>query len=563
MNERKELVTVPKRTVETESTPHSTARSVRRRGHLQVKVAKRPSPRKHHNANRSNSPLSAAGKKEPFANPLLQSVALDLSTKVETGTKRINASLLDNAKALIAKKFQAKLTDQVLDINIRRMRAQVVKRDQYEKEKALAAQNKPESHRAQPDYDDERYTLTYDYKGNKMVVNAVKEDTLPSLQNNQMLAKEAPEVVQSSYGFGSRGSKRALQSRASVTFSAGYDGLINQLESKRVSLGLTNKSLMGGFSEIKDVADPKAARRADKRRSSQLQVHMDQGFKIKDNMKAAFGVSFQEREYKDTGPAYEEQFRTVDPGQVLSLRGYNDLKLRGKSTLIVQPLVGSQTFEPKQPRKEEEPHDDDLRVQSRSELSHASDHRPDTATIVGGYKFQSNVALYNNRRRRIKNISKIRIHTEKGQKAMLSKSLIGNKMANISTGYNDSPNQTLQHSQRGGFDELNLSQLPHIPQPLFAGPSRNDPVAGSMVLSQATASSKDRGIFTASTGRRLGSALMKTSEVSGRVVTASYELRNQVEFASLNCTTISEVDRQSQLEIAQASKANHRQLMSN
>lgn len=182
-----------------------------------------------------------------------------------------------------------------------------------------------------------------------MIVNGVKEDALPCLQNTQMIAKEAQEnVMHSSYGFGSRGSKRAQQSRASATFSTNWDGLINQLEGKRASLGLTNRSFMGGFGDVNqdwatiNVADQKAVKqRAEKRRSSQFQVTMDQGFKIKDNMKAGFGVSFQEREYKDKGPDYEDQFRTADPSHVLSRRCYKDLKLRGKSTLIVQPLVGS------------------------------------------------------------------------------------------------------------------------------------------------------------------------------------------------------------------------------
>ena len=43
-----------------------------------------------------------------------------------------------------------------------------------------------------------------------------------------------------------------------------------------------------------------------------------------------------------------------------------------------------------------------------------------------------------------------------------------------------------------------------------------------------------------------------------RVVTASVELRNQVEFASQFGTTISEVDRISQIERAETSKAKHR-----
>lgn len=145
MNERKELVTVPKRTEETEPTPKSSSRSpTKRRGHLSLRISKRSSPRKSHNTNRTNSPLSAVAKRNielQTQNPLLHSVAVDLGQRVEARVKNINLNIFQNAKAAISKRVQEKLTDQVLDINIRRMRAQIVKREQYETEKALAAKN--------------------------------------------------------------------------------------------------------------------------------------------------------------------------------------------------------------------------------------------------------------------------------------------------------------------------------------------------------------------------------------------------------------------------------------
>ena len=79
-------------------------------------------------------------------------------------------------------KLAHRLSDHLLDINIRRMRAQIIKRDEFEEKKRLAAEKKKrEQIRHRIEFDNDANTTTYDFKGNRIIVNKPREDALPGL----------------------------------------------------------------------------------------------------------------------------------------------------------------------------------------------------------------------------------------------------------------------------------------------------------------------------------------------------------------------------------------------
>lgn len=71
---------------------------------------------------------------------MLKVVAVQLSELIDQRVDQIN--MMNDTKVRIKQKLQQKFNDQVLDINIRRMRAQIVKREEFERKKRQAEETK-------------------------------------------------------------------------------------------------------------------------------------------------------------------------------------------------------------------------------------------------------------------------------------------------------------------------------------------------------------------------------------------------------------------------------------
>ena len=71
-------------------------------------------------------------------------MAVSLTDKVDQNLDVLNTKIMLDIKAKIRDKFRKKIAEQVVDINIRRMRAQITRREQNAKEKELLAQQQRE-----------------------------------------------------------------------------------------------------------------------------------------------------------------------------------------------------------------------------------------------------------------------------------------------------------------------------------------------------------------------------------------------------------------------------------
>ena len=230
---------------------------------------------------------------------MLKAVAQELSVKVQESVETIN--LVNKTKEHIKEKMQEKLSDQVLDINIRRMRAQIVKREEFESRKEKAMDKKrQEQYRLRMEFDEEKNMLTYDYKGNRMIVTQPREETFPGLWCPRMsvqggLQRDSALSINEDSMFlrESAKEKKLLRGRNSIQ---NVDTLIKSmleykaLESSKVLNPLQRKAT--GSEKLAEV-ELTHAKRASKRQINPQQIIQIGSFDLKDNMRASHGVSFR------------------------------------------------------------------------------------------------------------------------------------------------------------------------------------------------------------------------------------------------------------------------------
>ena len=104
------------------------------------------------------------------------------------------------------------------------------------------------------------------------------------------------------------------------------------------------------------------------------------------------------------------------------MRGYKDLKSRGKSSLV-QPLRNSKGFDVRKLQyTTADPEDakNDLRIQNKSELSNGSSSLVNEPQLLhshiekNGYMHKYESVIQNNLRKRYNNISKVKVNDRKG-----------------------------------------------------------------------------------------------------------------------------------------------------